>query len=85
MKSVLVTLSLALTALPALAADPAPRVVKLLTERFQKADLDHDGKLIREEAKAGMPRVFKNFDKIDVDKKGYVTLPQILEALGNAR
>ena len=30
-----------------------------------------------EEAKAGMPRVAENFDKIDKDKKGYVTLDQI--------
>ena len=52
----------------------------MLTERFEKADVNHDGKLTREEAKAGMPRVYKNFDRIDVDKKGFVTLQEILDA-----
>jgi hypothetical protein len=33
--------------------------------------------LTLEEAKAGMPRIASAFSKIDVDKKGYVTLDQI--------
>ena len=43
---------------------------------FKKADKDHDGTLDRKEAKA-MPRVAKNFDAIDVDKDGTVSLDEI--------
>ena len=50
---------------------------KDIEERFKAADKDHDGKLTLPEAKAGMPRVAKGFDKIDKDKKGYVTVDQI--------
>jgi hypothetical protein len=44
---------------------------------FAKADVNHDGHLTREEAQAGMPRVYAHFDEIDRDKKGFVTLEQI--------
>jgi hypothetical protein len=44
--------------------------------KFKKADHDNDGSLTREEAKA-MPRVAKNFDAIDADKSGTVTLAEI--------
>ena len=44
--------------------------------RFKAADKDNDGSLTREEAK-GMPRVAKNFDAIDADKSGTVTLVEI--------
>ena len=43
---------------------------------FKKADKDNDGTLDREEAKA-MPKVAKNFDAIDVDKDGTVSLDEI--------
>jgi hypothetical protein len=46
-------------------------------EKFKEADADHDGKLTREEAEAGMPNVAKDFDKIDAKKKGFVTQKQI--------
>ena len=49
----------------------------IIAERFKAADVDHDGKLSREEAKAGMPEVYKRFDQIDVRKRGYVTERQI--------
>lgn len=48
-----------------------------IDERFAKADKNQDGKLTREEAQAGMPKVAANFDKIDTQKKGYVTVDQI--------
>lgn len=51
--------------------------IKLAEERFAAADKNADGKLTLEEAKAGMPRIASSFSKIDVDKKGYVTLDQI--------
>lgn len=43
---------------------------------FKKADKDNDGTLDRKEAKA-MPRVAKNFDAIDVDKDGTVSLEEV--------
>lgn len=51
-----------------------------IDERFAAADKNHDGKLTLEEAKAGMPRVAANFDKIDTQNRGYVTADQIKAA-----
>ncbi|MCO4865504.1 EF-hand domain-containing protein [Cupriavidus sp. WGlv3] len=48
-----------------------------IAERFKAADANHNGKLTRDEAQAGMPKVYENFDKIDVKKQGYVTERQI--------
>jgi hypothetical protein len=48
-----------------------------LEEKFKAADTNHDGKLTLEEAKVGMPRVANAFDRIDVEKKGYITLEQL--------
>lgn len=48
--------------------------------KFAAADKNQDGKLTFEEAKQGMPKVAANFDKIDTDKRGYVTLDQIKAA-----
>lgn len=50
---------------------------KEIEEKFKAADKDNDGKLTLAEAKAGMPRIAKGFDKIDKDKKGYITVEQI--------
>ncbi len=44
--------------------------------QFKAADKDNDGSLTREEAKE-LPRVAKNFDAIDADKNGTVTLAEI--------
>jgi Ca2+-binding EF-hand superfamily protein len=43
---------------------------------FAKADKDHDGTLDRKEAKK-MPNVAKNFDAIDTDKDGTVSLDEV--------
>lgn len=45
--------------------------------RFAAADTNHDGQLTLAEAKAGMPRVAANFDKIDADHSGTVTVEEI--------
>lgn len=50
---------------------------KWFTQRFKEADTNNDGKLTREEAKAGMPEVYKRFDQIDVRKRGYLTERQV--------
>ena len=46
-------------------------------QRFEAADVNHDGRLTKEEAKTGMPNVYKNFDAIDTRKSGSVTLADI--------
>jgi Ca2+-binding EF-hand superfamily protein len=43
---------------------------------FKKADKDNDGTLDRKEAKK-MPHVAKNFDAIDTDKDGTVSLDEV--------
>ena len=65
-------LLLALGSTAVIAADVAD-----IEARFKAADKNGDGKLTLEEAKAGMPRVAKAFDRIDTDKKGYITLDQL--------
>ncbi|WP_028221304.1 EF-hand domain-containing protein [Paraburkholderia oxyphila] len=50
-----------------------------LQSRFEAADTNHDGKLTKAEAQAGMPLVAKNFDQIDATHKGYVTLDDIAQ------
>lgn len=53
---------------------------QMIQKRFAAADKNHDGKLTLAEAQAGMPKVAANFDKIDTEHRGYVTLDQILAA-----
>lgn len=48
-----------------------------LMARFHQADVNGDGKLTRDEAQKGMPRVYQHFSEIDTDNKGYVTVQQI--------
>jgi hypothetical protein len=45
--------------------------------RFAAADANHDGRLTREEAKSGMPFVYKHFDDIDKQKAGSITMADI--------
>jgi Ca2+-binding EF-hand superfamily protein len=74
-KFLLIAASLTLVAaLPSIAT--AADSDKKMEQAFKKADKDHDGSLDREEAKA-LPRVAKNFDQIDTDKSGTVTLAEI--------
>lgn len=51
-----------------------------IESRFKKADKDGNGKLTLDEAKAGMPRVAKNFDKIKSGSNDYVTLDEVKAA-----
>ncbi len=48
-----------------------------LSQRFAAANVTHDGRLTRQQAQPVMPRIAENFDAIDVDQKGYVTLAEI--------
>jgi hypothetical protein len=53
------------------------RVMQQLETRFAAANTTHDGKLTRAQAAQAMPMVAQNFDQIDTQKAGYITLPQI--------
>jgi hypothetical protein len=48
-----------------------------LKQRFAAADKNGDGKLSREEAKAGMPFVYKHYDEIDKAHTGAITMADI--------
>jgi hypothetical protein len=48
-----------------------------LAQAFAAANIAHDGRLTRQQADASMPLVAQNFDAIDFDQKGYVTLPEV--------
>ena len=62
----------------AIRADIDPDTLATLKSRFVAADKNGDGKLTREECQAGMPRIYKAFDRIDADHKGTITLDQII-------
>ncbi|HEX6707869.1 MAG TPA: hypothetical protein VF169_24205 [Albitalea sp.] len=55
---------------------PAPDRAARMKRMKAAADVDHDGRLSREEAKK-MPRVAQHFDEIDTGKTGYVTKEQV--------
>jgi len=59
-------------------ADIDAATLATLKSRFAAADKNGDGKLTREECEAGMPRIYKAFDRIDTDNKGTITLDQIV-------
>lgn len=57
-------------------AVPTPR--RTLLQRFEAANVTHDGKLTRAQAEAGgLDRVVAHFDAIDVRRKGYVTMDDL--------
>lgn len=74
-------------AAPAAAPDAGPaaapaarahRAHRTLAERFSAANTTHDGKLTLDQARAGhMVAVARDFDKIDKDKDGTVTMDEI--------
>ena len=61
---------------PPAAAAPARRR-RTMQERFDAANVTHDGHLTQEQARAHMPAVARDFAQIDTDHKGYVTMDDI--------
>ena len=59
----------------------APQNRQEVIDRFKAADKNADGKVTKEEAREGMPRVYRVWNDLDDDKKGYITLDQLLEVL----
>jgi len=58
-------------------ADRAKQMAAEMQKRFAAADKNGDGRLTKEEARAGMPFVFKHFDEIDKSKQGSISLAEI--------
>jgi hypothetical protein len=54
------------------AAQP-PHSHLTMAQRFEQANVTHDGHLTLEQAKAGYKSIARHFSAIDQDKKGYVT------------
>ncbi len=44
-----------------------------MQQRFEQANVTHDGQLTLEQAKTGYKSIARHFDAIDRDKKGYIT------------
>lgn len=63
------------------ASQPAGKEVKpgpTLRRMFAAADANHDGKLTKEEARGWLPITYENFEKIDVDKRGWISFEQFV-------
>ncbi len=56
---------------------PMQRPHMTLSQRFDMANTTHDGRLTREQAEGRMHVIAHNFDRIDTDHKGYVTMQDI--------
>ena len=44
-----------------------------MDQRFQQANVTHDGHLTADQAKTGYKSIARHFAAIDLDKKGYIT------------
>ena len=58
----------------------ASRAHRTLQQRFDDANVTHDGRLTAEQARSGMPAVSRDFATIDAGNRGYVTLEDIKAA-----
>src|SRR5512144_121327 len=50
-------------------------------ERFDEADINHDGALGRDEAEIGMPMLFAHFDEIDTNKDGKISKDELAASM----
>jgi len=74
----LTALTASVTLAPAAYAQSYDEQLAKLTERFEKADANGDGKLTQKEAEdGGMKRVAKYFGRLDSDDDGFVTFNQL--------
>lgn len=79
------------TATTAFAADttaPTNHIEKSgakMRERFEAADIDHDGLLSRDETAKGLPHLSRHFDAIDTNHDGKLSIAEIAQFLRNKR
>ena len=52
-----------------------------VSKQFQAADANGDGKLSKDEAKTGMPGVYRNFERIDTKAQGFITQEDLMMAM----
>jgi hypothetical protein len=62
-----------LTANAQAAASKSTHPHATMQQRFEQANVTHDGHLTLDQAKTGYKSVARHFDAIDQDKKGYIT------------
>jgi len=59
-------------------AQPTATISRIIDSRFAASDTNKDGRLTKAEAEAGgMERVVANFNRLDTEKRGYVTVAEI--------
>ncbi|GAN78246.1 EF-hand domain-containing protein [Acidisphaera rubrifaciens] len=63
-------------AAPAASAQPGAHR-QTVAQRFAEANTTHDGHLTLAQAQAGFPAMAYLFDRIDRDRKGYITMADI--------
>jgi hypothetical protein len=76
MRILLPLLAAAVCAFPAYAQTtitPPARAHLTMAQRFEQANVTHDGHLTLDQAKSGYKSVARHFAAIDVDKKGFIT------------
>jgi len=83
--ALLAALALGLSACAAARGTRSQQITDRAQQRFADADADHDGRLSRDEAKAGTPRLADHFDEIDSDHDGLLTTAEIVDYLKQHR
>lgn len=66
-------------------SDRAAQAKQDMQARLKAADANGDGFIDRKEAEAGLPRIAKNFDKIDTDQDGKLSADELKQAAAAAR
>lgn len=80
---ILLAVAVCMPPLNAQAGDIDPDTLNTLKTNFAKADKNNDGKLTKDECATGMPRIYRGFDKIDSEGRGYITLDEIITFVKN--
>lgn len=65
--------------------DRKAQAMQAMQERLKAADANDDGYIDRQEADANLPRVAKNFDKLDADKDARLSANELQQAAELAR
>ena len=65
--------------------DRKAQAKQAMQERLKAADANNDGYIDRQEADAHLPRVAKNFDKLDTDKDARLSTDELRQAADLAR